>query len=164
MNSDRRLAVICGQIDCRTALQQVSGETAGIAVVLERSVLYPYLWFTARCSVPTIGGRKAISIDCLVDGINGHATTTDTFLTDTVKLLDETQLPSGITRTTARRAAQATVTHRLGRKLKLIAPFDVRLRECGTVYRRFWILRVGDGRVMIDSVTGGMHPLAARAA
>lgn len=164
MNSDRRLTVICGQVDCGTALRHISEQTAGIAVAFERSVLYPYLWFTAQCSVPTIGGRKAISVDCLVDGVNGHGATTDAFLTDTVRLSDETQLPRGITRDASRRTAQRTVTHRLGKKLKMIAPFDVRLEERGTVYKRFWIVRVGDGRVMIDSVTGSMHPLSARAA
>ncbi len=73
-------------------------------------------------------------------------------------------MPSKITASDARQTAQRTVTHRLGKQLKMIAPFDVQLEATGTVYKRFWIIRIGDGRIMADSVTGNMHPLSAAAA
>ena len=45
-----------------------------------------------------------------------------------------------------------------------IAAFDVALRPTGKIYKRFWIIRVGDSRIMADSVTGNMHQLSASAA
>jgi hypothetical protein len=32
------------------------------------------------------------------------------------------------------------------------------------IYRSFWIVRIGDSRIMVDSVTGGIQPLSASAA
>ena len=46
----------------------------------------------------------------------------------------------------------------------MIAPFDVSLEATGVIYRSFWIVRIGDVRIMLDSVTGSTHPLVASAA
>lgn len=158
------IAVIRGRIDSTAALRDVARKAPDLRVVLERSVLYPYIRFDARCTVPTIGGRKTVSLDCLVDGINGHGMTAENFSTDKVLDPDGTKLQPEITDSDARRNAKRTVMHGLGRKLKMIARFDVRVEEKGAVYRRFWIVRVGDNRVMVDSVTGDTHPVCASAA
>jgi len=164
MAREGRLTIIRERVDSTTALQNVAGMTDDVAVVVEGSVLYPYIAFTARCAVPTMIGKKEITVDCLVDGVNGHGATADSFSTEQMVACDEVRLQSKITDGEARRTAQRTVTHRLGKKLKLIAPFDVQLEAAGTVYKRFWIIRIGDGRIMADSVTGNMHPLSASAA
>ena len=114
--------------------------------------------------MPTIGGTKTITVDCLVDSINGLGMTADAFATDEIVDAGEKTLCPIVNNDDAREIARRTVTHRLGKKLKMIAPFDVCLEEQGTVYKRFWILRMGAGRAMIDSTTGGMHPLSATAA
>lgn len=163
MIKGKMLTLIRGEIDSSAALRIVAGMTAHIPVV-ERSVLYPYSRFTARCDVPTMIGRKSMTVNCLVDGINGHAATADDFATDTIDSLNETCLQAAISDEDAKRAARRTVTHRLGKQLRVIAPFNVQLESAGTVYRRFWIVRIGDQRIMTDSVTGGMHPLNATAA
>ncbi len=164
MTRERTLTVIRGQIDAGAVLQDLADKATGVPVVLERSVLYPYSWFKARCRVPTIGGTKTITVDCLVDGINGHGMTADAFASDAIIDAGEKILCPIVNNDDAREIAQRTVTHGLGKKLKMIAPFDVCPEEQGTVYKRFWIVRMGAGRAMIDSVTGGMHPLRATAA
>ena len=164
MNKEEKFAVIHERVDSTTALQNVSSVTDDVHAVIECSVLYPYIAFTAQCAVPTMIGKKEITVDCLVDGVNGHGATADSFSTEQTVAGDEVRLQSRITDDEAQRTAQRTVTHRLGKKLKLIAPFDVQLEAAGTVYKRFWIIRIGDGRIMADSVTGNLHPLSASAA
>ena len=77
---------------------------------------------------------------------------------------DEFVLQTEISANAAQRSAQRTVTHQLGRKFKTIAAFNVALVPAGKIYKRCWILRVGDSRIMADSVTGNMHQLNATAA
>ena len=164
MAKQEKFTIIRERVDSTAALQNVVGMTDDIPAVIEGSVLYPYIGFTAQCSVPTMIGKKEICIDCLVDGVNGHGATADSFSTERMVASDEVKLQSTITDDEARRTAQRTVTHRLSKQLKMIAPFDVQLNAAGTVYKRFWIIRIGDARIMADSVTGNMHPLSASAA
>ncbi len=164
MNKEQTLSIIRQRVDSTTALQNVAGMTDNVPVFVESSVLYPYIGFTARCSVPTIIGKTAMTVDCLVDGINDLGATAESFSTELTVACDEVRLQSKITASDARQTAQRTVTHRLGKQLKMIAPFDVQLEATGVVYKRFWIIRIGDGRIMADSVTGNMHPLRASAA
>lgn len=163
MSKEGILEVICGEIDASAALRNVEGIGGHIPVV-EQSVLYPYRRYTVRCDVPTMIGNKSMTLNCLVDGINGHAATTDDFATDKHNSLRERRLQTFIPDDDAKRAARRTVTHRLGKKLRMIAPFNVQLESAGTVYRRFWIIRIGEQRIMTDSVTGNMHLLDATAA
>ena len=164
MARDTTIAVIRGQVDTKSALLRIQSMAGGAAVEVEGSVLYPYFRFTGEGTVPTMIGRKSISVECLVDGINGLGATADPFSTEQLAASDEVLLQTAITAATARRSAQRTVTHRLTRRLRTISAFDIQLEAAGTIYKRFWIMRVGDGRVMTDSVTGNVHPLNANAA
>ena len=164
MAEEKTLTVIRGQIDSTAALQNVAGMTADIPVVSEGSVLYPYMGFTARCTIPTIIGRQSISVNCLVDGVNGLGATAHPFSTERIFAGDLVRLQAKITSDDARRTAQRTIAHRLGKQLKMIAPFNIQLKSTGVIYKRFWIIGIGDGRIMTDSVTGNMHALGATAA
>jgi hypothetical protein len=64
----------------------------------------------------------------------------------------------------AHRAAYRILMHQMSRRCKMIASFDICLAKRGIVYKAFWILRSRNVRFMVDSVTGGMHPLRALAA
>ena len=158
------LKVIREKIDASAALQGIHAVRGEITGVVEQKLVYPYFQFTARCKVPTVVGKKEVTIDCMVDGVNGHGATVDHFCTDEVAVAEDCRLQIAIACDEATKIAQRTVTHQLGKKLKTIAPFDVTIQSTGLVYRSFWIIRVGEKRVMIDSVTGSMHPLAASAA
>jgi hypothetical protein len=158
------VAVMHGQVDSTAVLRNIEGMTDELADSIEGSVLYPYFGFSARCTVPTMIGKRTMTVDCLVDGINGHGATADSFATEQTNASDEVLLQSRITDEDAQRTARRTLMHRLGRQLKMIASFDVQLESAGTIYKRFWIIRVGNDRVIADSVTGHVHPLSATAA
>jgi len=164
MADGKMLAVIREQFDATTALQRIHAVRADIAGVVEQRMVYPYYRFKAGCKVPTMVGRQELSFDCLVDGINGLGATADPFSTDRLIVPDELLLETEVSKDDAAGIAHRTVTHQLGKKLKMIAPFDVTLESAGLIYRSFWIVRISGSRIMIDSVTGSMHPLRARAA
>ena len=163
MVSKALLTVMREQVDRPTALQSVR-EIIGDVGAIERKLAYPYFRFAASCSVPTMAGRQGVSVDCLVDGMNGQGATADPLFTEQLIVPVEDRLQCGISIDNATRIAHRTVTHQLGRKTRMIAPLDVRLESAGIVYRFFWIVQIGDGRIVIDSVTGGMYPLSASAA
>lgn len=164
MAKQKMLTVIREQVDSATALRRIEALTHDVSATIEQKLYYPYYGFTAHCTVRTMIGSKDLSVGCLVDGINGLGATADPFSTDEIAVSDETQLVSRISHDEARRAAHRYFTHSLSKKLKMIAPFDVRLESNGTLYRGFWIVALGNGRIMIDTVTGSMHPLSASAA
>jgi len=158
------LTVIHEQVDASAALQSIHAVRGDVAGVIEQKLAYPYYRFKAGCKVPTIIGRQDLFIDCLVDGINGLGATADPFSTNQLSVKIENVLKPELSNREAVKIAHRTVTHQLGKKLKMIAPFDVTLEARGMIYRSFWIISIGDRRIMVDSVTGGMHPLSASAA
>jgi hypothetical protein len=164
MVKQKTLTVIREQFDSAAALRRIEDLTQDVSASIEQKLYYPYYGFSANCTVRTMIGRKSLSIDCLVDGINGLGATADPFVTEEIAVADEMRLLSRISHDEAVRTAQRNLTHQLSKKLKMIAPFDVTLESNGTVYRGFWIVALSNGRIMIDSVTGGIHPLSASAA
>jgi hypothetical protein len=127
-------------------------------------VIYPYYCFDAHCSVPTLVGRKDISLICLVDAVNGLGATADNFALKTETVPAASLLSVALEPDTAIDIAQRTVTHRMGKKLRMIASFDVSIVPRGMVHKRFWIVQSSEARVMVDSTTGNLHPLKLRAA
>ncbi len=164
MADEKMLTVIREQVDVSAALQSIHAVRGDVAGIVEQKLFYPYYRFKANCKVPTMIGKQDVAVDCLVDGINGLGATADPFATDQLNVSDENHLKPEITNCEAVKIAHRTVTHQLGKKLKMIAPFDVTLKATGLVYRSFWIVRIGDSRIMVDSVTGGTHALSASAA
>ena len=164
MTRPRTFSIIREQVDAATARQSAAELAGGSVVEVEGSVMYPYFRFTAECSVPTLIGKKHISVECLVDGVNGFGATADPVVADERTAGDEILMQSEIADDAAQRSAQRTITHQLGRKFRTIAAFDVALEPAGKLYKRFWIMRVGDSRIMADSVTGNMHALQDRPA
>jgi hypothetical protein len=158
------LTVIREEVDASAALQSIHAVRADIAGVVEQKMVYPYYRFKAGCKVPTIIGRQDVVVDCLVDGINGLGATADPFSTNQLSVNYENVLKPELSNREAVKIAHRTVTHQLGKKLKMIAPFNVVLEAKGLLYRSFWIVRIGDSRIMVDSVTGSMHPVSASAA
>lgn len=164
MNNQEDMVVVRGSITSIDALCLVSSLTGDMEVHLEPEVIYPYYCFDAECSVPTLVGRKDISLICLVDAVNGLGATADSFELKKESLSPTMRLPVELELETAVDIAQRTVTHRMGKKLRMIASFDVSIVPRGMVHKRFWIVQSRDARVMVDSTTGSLHPLKLRAA
>ena len=101
---------------------------------------------------------------CLVDAVNGLGATADAFELKSESVPAKALLDIDVDADTAADTAHKTVTHRLGKKLRTISTFDVNLKARGIVNKRFWIVRTSDARIMVDSTSGGLHPLKLRAA
>ncbi len=164
MSKREQVVVVRGSITSTDALCLVSSLTSDVEVQLKPEVIYPYYCFDANCSVPTMAGRKEIALICLVDAVNGIGATADNFELKTETLSAAKLLPIELDTQAAADIAQRTVTHRMGKKLRMIASFDVSIEPRGIVHKRFWIVQSSDARVMVDSTTGNLHPLKLRAA
>jgi hypothetical protein len=164
MARQERIRVINQELDADMAVRCLQTMTGDTAASFERRVFYPYHRFVADCIVPTMFGKESLSINCLVDGINALGATSDAFDVEQI-LVDEIEIMRmSVVNDEAHRAAYRILMHQLSRRLKMIASFDICLAKRGIVYKAFWILRSRNVRFMIDSVTGGMHPLRALAA
>lgn len=158
------IVIIRGAFNATDALCVVASLTGDFDARVERDVVYPYYCFDAACSIPTLAGRKPLSMICLVDAVNGLGATADGFE------LKKERVPAGRVISTSLDGDQAgdialrTVTHALGRKLRTIAEFDVDLKPRGLVHKRFWIVQTGESRLLVDSTTANWHPLKLEAA
>ncbi len=164
MPDAEQVVVIRGAIGATDAQCVVASLTGDVEASIEEEMIYPYYCFAANCSVPTLVGRKNISLLCLVDAVNGLGATADSFELKTEIASGDRLLDADIEAGEAAAIAQRTVTHRLGKKLRTIASFDVSVAPRGLVHKRFWIVRTREARVMVDSTNGGLHPLKLRAA
>jgi len=164
MAKQERIRVINQELDAQMAARCLRTMTGDDAAIFERRVFYPYHRFVADCRVPTLYGRKSLSVTCLVDGINALGATSDPFEVEELLIDAQEVMTMTVVNDEAHRAAYSLLMHQMSRKLKTIASFDICLAKRGIVYKAFWILRSRNVRFMVDSVTGGMHPLRAIAA
>ena len=164
MTDQQEVVVVRSAFTATEAMCVVASLTGDLDARIDSEVIYPYHCFVADCSVPTMAGRKQVSMICLVDAINGLGATADSFNLTTETLPQEQILEVDIEREEARVTARNTLTHALGRRLRMIASFDVALHSRGLIHKRYWVIATGDARVMVDSTTGGIHPLKLRAA
>ncbi len=105
-----------------------------------------------------------MSLICLVDAVNSLGATADGFELEKESVPRDSLLDAEIGAKDAAAVAHRTVIHRLGKKLRTIAAFDVDIRPRGLAHKRFWIVRTAGAHVMVDSTNGGLHPLKLRAA
>lgn len=161
MNDGRDITLIRAEIGASEATSVVAAVAGTEDVKIDRRVYYPYHWYRAAGSAPGLFGRRPISLSCLVDACNGVAGTADSFAVDkttvsAAALIAARQEPDDVSL-----AARRYVTHALGRGLRTVADFSVDLDHRGIVHKSFWVLCCGECRVLVDGVTGQLHPLAA---
>lgn len=164
MTDEEQVVVVRGAINSTDALCVVASLTNDVEATVESEMIYPYFCFNAECSVPTLIGRKQLSIICLVDAVNSLGATADSFELKKETVATDILLDTDIEEIEAEKIAHRTVTHHLGKKLRTISSFDVTVKPRGLIHKRFWIIRTSDARVMVDSTTGSLHPLKMRAA
>jgi hypothetical protein len=159
VTENRSISVIRERIDADTALDIVRGVSGDDAAGLERWLCYPYHRFAATCQVPMLFGRKESALTCLVDGVNGAAATADPFAVRLTRVPADDVLRVEVSDEEAEKAARRYLLHHLGRRLRAISGFDIRLGSPERVYKTFWIGGSRNSRYMIDSVTGLTHPV-----
>lgn len=164
MADGQQVVVIRGAFNATDALCVVASLTGDLEARVLRDVIYPYYCFDAGCSIPTLAGRKSLSMICLVDAVNGLGATADSFELKKERVAGDRIMATTIDAADAADIATRTVTHRLGRKLRTITDFDVDVTARGLVHKRFWIVQTSEARLLVDSTTAGWHPLRLEAA
>ena len=159
MTSRRSVSVIQPTLSDTDAVAEVAELVGNAAARLECVVHYPYRRFVVAGSAPSWFGRRPVSTVCLVDTQNGTASTADAFSLQQMDIDVSALLPSRVTAANALRAARSYTSHALGRAFRSIANFGLDCRDSGLVYRRFCIVQAGGHRIMVDSVSGGVHTL-----
>ena len=163
--SDREpVVVIRGAFNATDALCVVASLTGDLDARVKSDVLFPYYCFDAECQVPTMTGRKPVTVVCMVDAANGLGSTADSFELKKETVLSRKIIETGIDADDAAAVAQRTVTHTLGKNLRTMTSFDTKIHPRGLVYKRFFIVQTEDARLLVDSTTAGWHPLALEAA
>ena len=160
MHDERVVALIRAEIGAGEAMSTVASVAGVTDVAVDRQIYYPYHWYRAAGSAPGLFGRRPVSLSCLVDACNGVVSTADSFTLDEVTVSGAVLVSARQDAGEAGLAARRYVTHALGRGLRTVANFNVDLDHRGVVYKSFWALRCGDSRVLLDGVTGRLHPLA----
>ena len=158
MPNSTRIDVVRAVVDAGEARAALA-RTGGAGFELDRTVYYPYHWYRASGSAPRLLGRCALSVHCLVDACTGIASTADRFRCEPATVPAGAVIGAKQSRQRVVAAARRYVTHALGRGTRTLADFGVRLEHAGTVYKAFWIFGSGGLRVLVDSTTGGIHPL-----
>lgn len=143
----------------RSLVFALSGEAAEI----ERRVYYPYFRFGVSGLLRWLFGRRRLRTECLVDARTGRASTADGLNVERLTVTAGERLAAARGPDEAARLARRYATHALGRGLRVLGNLHVELDGGELVYRPFWIVRSGDTRVLVDAVTGELHPLEAAA-
>ena len=115
MAENEKAVVIRGAINSTDALCVVATLTGDIEATVEAEMIYPYYCFDARCTVPTMTGRKAISMICLVDAVNGLGATADSFELKKETFPRDQLIDEELESAESEKIAMRTVMHRLGR-------------------------------------------------
>lgn len=164
MTEREQVVVIRGSFNATDALCVVASLTGDVEARVESDIIYPYYCFDAECTVPTLAGRKDVSLICLVDAVNGPGATADSFELKKETIETRKLMACEIDDEAAVDIAQRTVTHHMGRKLRTIAEFDVKIKPRGIVHKRFWIVQTSEASLLVDSTTAGWLPLRLEAA
>lgn len=161
MRDPAELCVIREQLSAGEAVAMLAALVESPVSPDARRVYYPYHFFRATGSTPGLFGRRRLSLDCLVDGRSGVASTSDPF--DIVRRPggEADVLPTAVTLPLSEREARRCLTHGLGRRLRTIADFRLVLDYRGVVYKPYWLVDCGDDTVLVDSASGAWHHVEA---
>ena len=120
---------------------------------------YPYLHFKAKYETPFLLGHKRFSIDCLVDGCNGNAATSDPFGSEDMMIKSCDLMTTKTEYNDAQSAAKRYVINHLSRKFKAISNYNVSTKAEGLIYKLFWVLRYNNHSLLVDSVNGSIQKI-----
>ena len=156
------VALLRAGLDAAEARQALTRIAGADDFELQQTVYYPYHWYRASGSAPRLLGRRALVVDCLVDACTGVASTADRFAPEPAAVPADAVIEAKRPARGTEPAARRYVTHALGRGARALADFGVRLEHAGVVHKALWIFAASGLRVLVDSTTGGIHPLGGR--
>ncbi len=131
------------------------------APTIERRVYYPYIRYVVRGALRWLFGEREIRVDCLIDARTGRASTADEFAIEAVAAETADQLPARQSAGASRRLAERYTRHSLSRAYRVLTTFRLRADGGELVHRPYWIVRAAGHRLLVDGITGELHPLPA---
>ena len=134
-------------------------DPGGARPEIEGRVYYPYFRYVVRGALRWLFGRRPFEVDCLVDARTGRAATADSFVIETVRSEADSRLPVRQDPGTGRRQAERYTRHALGRAFRVLAGFRLQADEGELVHRPYWVVRASGARLLVDGVSGELHPM-----
>ena len=111
---------------------------------------------------PFLLARKQLKIDCLIDGLNGQAATSDMFLLKNIEAHSNDVLNKKVNRELAYKSGKRYVINSLSRKFKSISNFNVTMDFKSTVYKSFWVIEYENISLIVDSINGSHKVIELR--
>ncbi len=130
------------------------------ASAIERRVYYPYFRYVVHGALRWLFGERPIRVDCLIDARTGRAATGDAVVIESVTADAKECLPVRQCAVAGRRQAERYTLHSLGRAYRILARFGLRADGGEVVHRPYWIVRAAGHRLLVDGITGELHPMA----
>ena len=151
----RSIQCIRGEVS-HTDAERLVASASGQAVRMERALYYPYLWYRLHYSLATLFGRPRFEVDCLVDGRQGRASTSDAFETLHLSPPATDVLELSVDPDSGALAARRTMSHVLAKKYRTMTPLKLGVGPSQVLYKKFWVVECGAAgpNVLVDSTTG----------
>ena len=126
----------------------------------ERRVFYPYYRFRIDASSRALWRTRHFATECLVDARTGRAATAEELRVLRQSVDSNEVLLATLDATRAHQVAMRYASHALSRSFKVVRNFGLQLTDAGIVHRPFEIVCVEGSRLLFDTLTGDVHPLA----
>lgn len=127
-----------------------------------REVHYPYYWYRLRATAGTLLGESTIDLSCLVDGRTGLLATSDLLTVCRRIVPQDDVLGSIVGEPEAEEAVRRYLPHVLLTGRRWLHHRNVDLRNGLLVHKPFWVMGGAAETILVDGVTGLVHPLDVR--
>ena len=154
MNKKENLKLINKNISSEDAINIAKSNNMFGDVFNIGESFYPYFHFHVNYQAPFLFARKQLKIDCLIDGLNGQAATSDMFLLKDIEAYSDDVLNKKVNRERAYKSGKRYVINSLSRKFKSISNFNVTMNFKSTVYKSFWVIEYENISLIVDSING----------
>ncbi len=157
----REVAGIPRVVDEAQAHAVASGVMYGGTPQSAREVHYPYFWYRLRATATTLFGESSIDLSCLVDGRTGRLATSDLHAVSQRMVPEDDVLGSVVDEQEAAEAVKRYLPHVLLTGRRWLHQRDVDIPHGLLVHKPFWVMSGAAETILVDGVTGLIHPLAA---
>ncbi|MDC7227067.1 MAG: hypothetical protein PQJ61_09930 [Spirochaetales bacterium] len=160
-----KINLIPGTINENDAKNIVSKYSEHHSVQVQKLIYYPYYWFLFSFTVKTLFGKsRSTKASCLVDLINNHAATTDSFDIAEKEVLTAGILEQDYTQEQALKTAKTYLMHSSIHNMKVLFAPDSEILKQSLVHKPFWIVKCTNRdrhsfKVIVDAVTGKFQVL-----
>jgi len=159
MTDHRSLAVIESDLDPEEIVTRIARLAGGGTAELRQTLYHPFHAWRASGRLRSLAGSRAIRCELVVDALTAEPATVDHLHTISRAVPDGEVLAVAIPERRSHQVARSYMLHVLQKRLRTLGAFDLELSGAGLIYRPCWVVAAGVVRVLVDAVTGSLHPL-----